>query len=294
MIHQKINLYPHRTDVTLTSYILDNPDELNITTRPSVIINPGGAYLLCSHRESEPVALAFNTMCYNAFVLHYSVYGENNQHPDLSDIYNAPVVERSIYPGPMVDLAHAMLYVKGLSHLGIDPERVAICGFSAGGHNCAMYATHYHRPLLTQALGVSSEQLRPAACILAYPVIDYGLMKPTGTTSEHAKQVYAACSLAYTGTTNPDDDYLQKISANHFVDAHTPPTFIWHTYEDEPVPPTQATAYAHQLGLHGVPFELHVFEKGIHGLSLASQVTAAGNSAMLEPDAAEWVSLCQR
>ena len=103
MLTETIKLYEDREDVTLTTYVIAEKGELRGQgKRPAVLICPGGAYMSCSDREAEPVALKFAAMGYHAFVLRYSVYGEgDNSFPDLSKPLE--VKENCQFPNPMCD-----------------------------------------------------------------------------------------------------------------------------------------------------------------------------------------------
>lgn len=222
-------------NVTLTAYLLDQSGEMpNTRTRPAILIFPGGAYRACSEREAEPVAMAFLAEGYHAFVLRYSLN------------HNAA------FPKPLNDAEEALELVrKNSQQWGIDPSKVAVCGFSAGGH-------------LASALGAMG-RIRPDAMIVGYP------------------QILATNSSIFPAA-------LPGIDAA--VDASTPPAFIFHTFEDTLVPVNNALALASALEQSKVPFELHIFRNGIHGLSLATPLTSSGLRSMVDSDAAKWFGLC--
>ena len=112
MIHQTIKLYEDREDVTLTTYVLaDSLEMLNGKKRPTVLICPGGAYLNCSDREAEPVALRFAAMGYHAFILRYSTYFEGKPSPFPLPAH-LEVNPNSVYPGPMRDIGKAFLTIR--------------------------------------------------------------------------------------------------------------------------------------------------------------------------------------
>ena len=176
MITTTIKLYENRQDVTLTAYILsDSPELLNGKKRPAVIVCPGGAYLGCSDREAEPVALRFAAMGYHAFVLRYSTY--NNGAPFKPVTGDLVVNPNSIHPAPMRDIGKAFLTIR--SHADewlVDTEKIAICGFSAGAHNCAMYSVYWQEPVICEFFGEPAEAFKPAASILGYGISDYHLL----------------------------------------------------------------------------------------------------------------------
>lgn len=128
-------------DVTLTTYISDNSEEMKYAnTKPAVLVIPGGAYKFCSDREAEPIALAYLAKGFNAFVLRYS----------LND--------KAAFPTPLNDAEKALQFIRDKAdEFHIYPDKIAVCGFSAGGH-------------LAAAVSTMSEE-KPNACILGYPCI---------------------------------------------------------------------------------------------------------------------------
>ncbi|MHB0864976.1 alpha/beta hydrolase [Paenibacillus sp. SEL3] len=221
--------------VTLTPYLLDSSPEMkNTHVRPAVLILPGGAYRICSDREAEPIAMAFLAEGYQAFVLEYSLN------------------ENAAFPKPLNDAEEALELIRRHSNeWGIDPNKVAVCGFSAGGH-------------LAAALGTMG-RVRPNAMILAYPCI-------LETMGEILPALIPGIDKA--------------------VDALTPPAFIFHTFTDTLVPVNNALALATALDKAKISFELHIFQNGVHGLSLAKSVTSGGLRSMKDEHVAQWFSLC--
>ena len=292
MLSEKIYLIEGREDVSLTTYILDDAPEMpGGKKRGAVMICPGGGYLGCSDREGEPVAMAFAAMGYHAFVLRYSVY---NGKTGLSFRFShdMPAREHSVFPNPMYDIGRAMLHIrKNADVWHVDAEKIAICGFSAGGHNCAMYSVSWNKPLMTAYFGVEPGALKPAACILGYPVTDYTIMKGTTSADPIAEGLHRASKIALMGTADADDDMLVKMSPARLVDESAPPMFIWSTCEDALVPVQQSVLMASALAARGIPFEAHIFEKGPHGLSIATQASS-GAASEIDSDAAKWIGLC--
>ena len=128
-------------DITLTAYIPDISEEMkNMKVKPSVLVLPGGAYKFCSDREAEPIALAYLAKGFNAFVLRYSLN------------------EKSAFPTPLNDASKALKFIRdNAAEFYTDPQKIAVIGFSAGGH-------------LAAALSTMSDD-KPNACILGYPCI---------------------------------------------------------------------------------------------------------------------------
>ena len=298
MLTKTINLYKNREDVTLTTYITAEKGELNMLgKRPAVLICPGGAYLGCSDREAEPVALKFAAMGYHAFVLRYSTYDEGKGFPDLNGLIgNMPVKEHCVHPNPVRDIGKAMLTIhENADDWFVDMNRIAVCGFSAGGHNAAMYGVYWHHQLITDFLGTQKENIKPAAMILCYPLIDYlSLSENRGKADEDsfAAALGRAASTAFFGTANPSIDMLKSASPHLHVSAETPPAFIWTTYADELLPAHHSLQMAHAMAKNSIPFEMHIFEDGPHGLSLGTQATSV-NTAQLDRDSAKWIDLAE-
>lgn len=283
MTNNTIYLYENRKDVYIKTYILDDsPEMLKGRNRPAVIICPGGGYFNCSDREGEPVAMVFAAMGYHTFVLSYSTYGLDAFANHFADM---KAREHCQYPNPVKEIGMAMKYVKQHSEeWHVDSQRVAICGFSAGAHNCAMYETNWFKDFVTN--GESEQLYKPAACILGYCLSDYVYMKEHNTD----KAFFDASNLSYLGTKDASEEKLKEISPALNVSDKTPPTFLWATAEDYLVPVQHSLRMAHALADAKIPFEMHIFENGPHGLSVASQASACAKS-QIYPDVAKWVSM---
>ena len=281
MISKRIRLYEDRIDVTLTTYLLqDSPELLAGKTRPAVLICPGGGYFNCSDREAEPIALRFAAMGWHAFVLRYSTYCEGSGFPDISK--PIPVKERDLHPAPLCDIGAAMrLICEHAASWLVDTERIAVCGFSAGGHNAAMYATRW------QDYGFP----KPAAAILGYALTDYMFKHDFESRQEGGVTLFfRASDTAFLGTPEPTAEQLEDVSPARHVTQDTPPTFLWATAADELVPVQHTLLMARALADAKIPFEVHIFERGQHGLGVADQAGAASLS-QCNPDAAAWTEL---
>lgn len=294
MKSEVISLHEGREDVTLTTYVLDDSQEITKGRyRPAVLICPGGAYLNCSDREAEPVALKFATMGYHAFVLCYSVYQEGKGGiPDWSKPMEPK--PQCIHPNPMYDIAKAMLYIGAhAKDWLVDMSKVALCGFSAGAHNCAMYSVYWDKPVITEFFKEDAEKFRPAAVILGYPLTDYCYMKETMGNDPMANGLFAMSNSAFLGTPTPDDEHLKEISPVYHVSKSTPPAFIWSTASDELVPIQHSIRMAHALADKKIPFELHIYEEGGHGLSLGNQTTAEAQT-QINADIWDWIEKAEK
>ena len=226
---------------TLTAYLHDDA-----VLRPAVLIVPGGGYVMPAIGESEPVANRFFAMGYQAFVLTYT-----------TTCFLPVALDKQ----PLKDLSRAVALVREKAAVWrVHPRKVALCGFSAGGHLCATLAVHHDDEALAADAGVN----RPDAVVLCYPVI---------TASEaycHKDSFRMLCGAS------PDSSALAYFSAERQVTSATPPVFLWHTADDETVPLENTLCMAQACRKAGVPCEMHIFESGPHGYSVADEAWAAG------------------
>ncbi len=280
---EKFKIYPDRGDVTLTSYVLDNSfDARSGVRRPGVLICPGGSYHYCSDREAEPVALRFAAMGYHAFILRYSVQSENDPSNENLDI--KPYLR---HPAPMLEIGMSFsLLNEHADEWMLDAKKIAVCGFSAGAHNCAMYAAYWNGALMRETIKIPNEALRPAAAILGYPLADFILLKES--VLPQVWQAGASATSFLGGSPSLSEKELDEISPTRHINSDTPPCFIWATSEDGFVPVQQSLALANACADAKVPFELHIYEKGDHGLSLAD-VSTAENGGQVDAAASEWI-----
>lgn len=266
MRHEVITLskyFPQlNTAATLTVYVQENSPEIAPNRlRPAVIVCPGGGYAFLSDREAEPVALAFLARGYQVFVLRYS----------LSPVH---------YPAQLMEAACAVACVRqNAEQWHVDAGAISVCGFSAGGHLACSLGALWNDTELNASLGFAPERCRPNALILAYPVITGGEFAHRGSF-DNLLGNSAQSSLT------------AKLSLENAVGAHTPPVFLWHTLADDGVPVENSLLLAAALRKAGVPFELHIFPKGPHGLALANQETKSFCYDRINPHVAQWFDLC--
>jgi acetyl esterase/lipase len=292
MLSEVLRLYENREDATLTTYIIkDSVELLNGRKRPAILICPGGAYLGCSDREGEAVALRFAAMGYHAFVLRYSTFFEGKMgFPEPGKEHT--VNEKCVHPIPMREIGKAMLILRNHSEEWlIDVDKIAICGFSAGAHNCAMYSVYWDKPIINEYFNEKAEMFKPAVAILGYGLSDYLFMKDIAKNPMD-KELFDLANLALLGTKEPDNEKLEEVSPALHVDANTPPMFLWATSEDTLVPVQHTIRMTNALAEKKIPFEVHIFEKGPHGLSLCNQASSQAKS-QINADAAKWVELAE-
>ena len=243
---RKVNLYRHfgmeaqeGAEGILTCFLPAYREEVNESRiLPAVLVLPGGGYIMTSAREKESVALGFAVRGFAAFVLEYSV---------------APAV----FPTALREAAMAMVYIReNAEALGIDPNKVAATGFSAGGHLCGTLGMLYDSPEVAD-IG-DARMIRPDALGLCYPVA-----VAWGNTHERS-------FLHLTGT--EDKQVWQKFSLDNLVRPDMPPVFLWTTRDDQTVPCRNTLILAQQLEEKGVDFALHVYRQGRHGLAVGNEL----------------------
>lgn len=247
---------------TLDIYLPYNMVEMNRQNqkRPCILICPGGAYVMCSERESEPIALHFLPEGYNAFVLTYSVAPHR-------------------FPTQIREVAAAMelIYSKA-EEWNCDTEKIAIIGFSAGGHLASHYSTMYD---CAEVREMFPESKPVNASILSYPVIT--------ADERHAHMGSFENLLGH----KPNEAETLKFSNEKNVSEKTPPTFLWHTAEDACVPVMNSLLYSEALSNYKIPFELHIYPYGHHGLSTSDKHTCNGVDEKIIYDSA-WLSNVKR
>lgn len=285
MITKELYLYDDNPDVRLTTYCLDSPELMAMGPRPAVLVLPGGGYFSCSDREAEPVALAFAAMGYHAFVLRYSVYDpKRSAFPDITK--DIPLKRACQHPRPVREVGMAMRLIRDHAEAWkVDADRIAVCGFSAGGHNAAMYGAYWNTDLVTEG---KFDPIRPAALILGYPLTDYVLMRDLLKNASPMDQTFFRQSnRAFLGG-REDDAKFDEVSPARHVTKDFPPTFLFATTTDAMVPPQHSLALAMALQNAKIPYELHLYEGGPHGLSLADQASATSEWET-EPRVASWI-----
>lgn len=263
MINEKIPISydGYSEKATIETFLYKRSPEINIKKRPLILICPGGGYEFLSDREGESIAFQFNAMGYHAAIINYSV---------------APVT----YPTQLLEVASAVKYFKEKAEeFDIDPSKIVIYGASAGAHAAANFATGYFREEVTTVLQVSKYYLKIAGMILAYPVITSG------------KKTHGGSFENLLGNRKDDPELRDYVSIEKRVTVETPPAFIWHTFPDDCVPMENSLLLAEAMKAENIPFELHIFPTGGHGLALANDITLSPWGHELDEGAAQWIPL---
>ncbi len=239
-------------DCSVTAYLQTEMEEMKgregaFDKAPAVLVCPGGGYGMVSEREAEPVALQYFAAGYHVFVLWYSVG------------------EKATGFRPLMQLAAAMAHIRNhASEWKLDSDRVAVCGFSAGGHLAASLGTLYDDEKFLRVWN-RSDRIRPDAMILGYPVIVADEFAHKGSIQNVSGAEEGSEAYAYFGL-------------DQHVDGQTPPAYLWHTSVDDCVPVENSLRFAAALSAAKVPFELHVFPEGWHGMSVCTRDVGCLNS----------------
>ena len=283
VLKQEIQVAESLEYARLTTYLLDITPKFAVQERPLVLVCPGGGYHFTSEREAEIVAMQFNAMGYHSAVLDYSC---------------APAQ----FPTALLELSKSVAYLRAhAKEWCIDPDKIAVLGFSAGGHLAASLgvfwntewfarireesAAHAAAEATAAHAAAEATTAQPAdwnsavQFILAYPVI---------TTGKHAHRESINNLLGEARCT--DSAWLEKMSLEKQDLSDFPPAFIWHTSYDGSVPIENSLFLVAALAKYRKPLEYHVFPGNVHGMSLANWRTRSLERPMDTP-AKKWIEL---
>ncbi len=251
----------------------------------NIIICPGGGYQWHSPREAGPVAEAFAGAGWKPWILYYPVLDKEETGGEAPErAAEARAVQQKagrIEAGGggeclgIAPLLHAASAVKRVRE-DWPHKPVILCGFSAGGHVAASLGVHWN----DSSLFSEEEQrcIRPDGLVLCYPVITSGLYAHQGSMKMLAGE---------------EDSRRDYFSLERYVSSQTPPAFIWHTAADRDVPVQNTLLFAEGLAREGVPFELHIYPEGEHGLSLATkEVEEPAKGRFADVHVAGWFGQC--
>jgi acetyl esterase/lipase len=231
---------------TLTTFLLEGDE-----ARGAVVVVPGGGYGGRADHEREPIARRFNEAGFHAFVLDYRVAPHRN-------------------PEPLNDAARAVRIVRNrAAEWRVKPDKIAVLGFSAGGHLTASLGVFFDSGEAGSSDPVARESSRPDALVLCYPVISSGKFGHQGS---------------FDNLLGPESSAAEReaMSLEKHVRKDTPPAFLWSTSDDEAVPVENSLLFATALRAQGIPFEMHVYPHGPHGMGLAEK----------DPHVGTWPELC--
>lgn len=223
---------------TLTPYL----PAADLASGAAIVICPGGGYGGLAPHEGKDYALWLNQHGVAAFVLKYRLGSGGYRHPRMLE-----------------DAARAVRLVRTQASVWkVDPKRIGIMGSSAGGHLASTLLTHFDAGKPDAPDPIDRQGSRPDLEILCYAVITMGKYTHQGSKNNLLGK-------------EPSPELVKLLSNELQVTAQTPPTFVWHTFEDTAVPMENSLEFAAALRRAGVPFDLHVYQKGRHGIGLADK-----------------------
>lgn len=250
-------------DSYLNTYILDDGEYENKGKRHhAMIVCPGGGYSYCSRNEGEPVALFYNRHGYHAFVLNYDC---GIEHP---------------FPTQLRQLAEAFAYVK--SH--VDEwliDEIDVVGFSAGGNLALSLGCFYNKDYVMKGITEDPTYLKPNHIILGYPAVTLHPTRPKGVFPPEVIKLIDEGKLPdfrgptireiLLGKENPTKEELESLNLLNYLHSDMPPVFVFGSYRDTVILPSDLTSLASKLVELNVPVELHLFANGNHGVSLCDE-----------------------
>ena len=257
--YEALGLIRDSVDAYYDSYILKSePLELH-ATHPCIVVCPGGGYKGTAPREAEHIATQFIAKGFSAYILRYSC-------------------DNAKFPCALTELSWLLKHIReNAEENNIDPNRIAVIGFSAGGHLVASLGAFWNDPEIQALAGVNGEENKPNGLILGYPVISGGDFAHKGSL----KRLF--------GEENAEDPaIIEKFSLENHITPAFPPAYIFHTAADASVPVENSLMLAMSLSREKIPFELKIFPEGPHGLGLANWQTCEGRENLIIPRAEGW------
>ncbi len=248
-------IYLSKADNQVSLTVLRDENTVNA---PCIIVLPGGAYAACAPGEGYPVAEHFAKNGYVGCVLKYSTLYRDFSHTE--GLAN----RHTVFPEPLWQVASAIAHLRENASLyGLNPSRIALCGFSAGAHLAANYCNYWGCDEFFTEASPARDLRRPGACVLSY-----------GATHLNANTP-GVMHRAVTGKLNGfTQEELDVYNARLHVNRDTPPCFLWHTADDNNVPAERSFKLAEALLEEGIVCELHIFSSGPHAAALSKGLPA--------------------
>ncbi len=268
MLNEIIYLREEDKDIKMESFIHNDEGgavAIGRRKRPAMVVLAGGGYLFqANDREGEPIAINYFAKGFNCFMVNYSVN------------------DKAKFPRPVVDVSRAIVHIKrNAEKYNVDPDRVYVIGFSAGGHLAASIGTFWAEEWAKSDPDMKPGENKPAAVLTCYPVI-------TGEKEFYHHDSFMRILGYPIETQDVPQEELDLYSVDKHINENTVPAFIWHTFEDDCVPLENVLLYARALKAGGVHFEMHIYPKGYHAFALANRETWWGSETFDDPHVAQW------
>lgn len=259
MLHDRVYFEHENQNVYIDTYVADKVGKY---TKSAILVIPGGGYsCICSEREGEPIALAFMPYGYNAFVLHYSVNREKK------------------YPAQLIQVSKAIKHIKdNAEKYNVDPDKVFVVGFSAGGHLAGSIATMWHKQEIYDEVDMEYGYNKPTGAMLIYPVVVGG--------KDYSHEASFKNLLV---NDNPSEEEFHMVSIDANVSKKSCPAYIVHTATDQVVNVKNSLDLARAYSEAGVAYEMHIYPEAMHGIALANEITECGIDEFNNPCIAKWV-----
>ncbi|MBQ4377969.1 MAG: alpha/beta hydrolase [Treponema sp.] len=271
MIYETISL--GKKDVFLKTYLHETFPFNSERKRPFALIIPGGAYNHVGIREGEPVAVKMNSLGFHAAILNYTI-------------------KPMKFPDALTDLANAVALIRSNAEKwNIDPHKIVVIGFSAGGHLAGSLGAFWNSEFLKDYVQHAPEEIKPDALLLSYPVItsnnkywhEESIKNVIGSISpENAEKICRSLGK---------ENMTEVVSIEKNITKDFPPAFIWHTLQDECVPAKNTLLLADSLYEAGIDCEYHLFNRGKHALSLATEESSHSGRIDIEKECSLWPEL---
>ncbi len=259
--YETLKLKRDTVDAYYDAYILKSePLELH-ASHPCMVVCPGGGYSSTAPREAEHIATQFMAKGFSTYILRYSC-------------------KEAKFPCALTELSWLIKHIRDHAEENhIDPDRIGVIGFSAGGHLVASLGAYWNDPEIQALAGVNGEENKPNGLVLGYPVITGGKFAHKGSL----KHLFGAENI-------DNDEIIEKFSIEKHVTDTFPPAYIWHTASDAGVPVENTLLLAMAMSEAKVPFEVKIYPEGPHGLALANWQTSEGRDNLIVPVAEGWTN----
>lgn len=271
MIHETFNLLNNKNQVpSIKTYILEKTDDPKTLKRPFILVVPGGGYDHYGLHEQEQIALKMNSLGFSSAILYYRL-------------------KPTKFPEPLLDAAMAVSFIrKNSEKWNLDPDKIILLGFSAGGHVAASLGAYWDSNLISAFSNFSPNEVRPNAIVLSYPVItadeNFCHKGSINVLIENLSENEKKNLLKITNSKNIRD----VVSIEKHISKDFPPSFIWHTLADEAVPAENTIFLIQSLRRAKVEFEYHLFTSGKHGLALSCTQTSNADGSNIEKECEIW------